>query len=215
MRISDLSRQGGLSVATIKFYLREGLLPPGTPTARNQTRYDETHVRRLALIRAFTQIGGLELTLVRALLSAIDNQRLPLPDLYELVDRTLSPQERSANGDGDVALARSDVDAFLDERHWKVKPDAPGRDRLALVLSTLRRLGCECDIGFFTEYAEAAERMAVQELDLLRCDGEADDRAAAVVRTVLLEAAMSAIRRMAQEHHVVTRFGHTAGIEPA
>jgi DNA-binding transcriptional MerR regulator len=29
MRMSDLSRSSGVSVTTIKYYLREGLLPPG------------------------------------------------------------------------------------------------------------------------------------------------------------------------------------------
>ena len=46
MRISDLSRQSGVPVATIKFYLREQLLPPGEPTGRNQAVYLDRHLRR-------------------------------------------------------------------------------------------------------------------------------------------------------------------------
>ena len=33
MRIGDLAKTTGVPVATLKFYLREGLLPAGTPTA--------------------------------------------------------------------------------------------------------------------------------------------------------------------------------------
>ena len=47
MRISDLSRASGVTIPTIKFYLREGLLPSGDRTARNQATYEAAHVRRL------------------------------------------------------------------------------------------------------------------------------------------------------------------------
>src|SRR5256886_17599843 len=46
VRISDLSRQTGVPTATIKFYLREHLLPPGAMTARNQADYGSEHLRR-------------------------------------------------------------------------------------------------------------------------------------------------------------------------
>ena len=36
MRIAELSRRSGDSIPSIKFYLREGLLPAGTATGRNQ-----------------------------------------------------------------------------------------------------------------------------------------------------------------------------------
>jgi DNA-binding transcriptional MerR regulator len=44
MRISELSARSGISVPTIKFYLREGLLPPGSPRAVNQADYGEPHL---------------------------------------------------------------------------------------------------------------------------------------------------------------------------
>src|SRR2546430_15817976 len=47
VRISDLSRQTGVPTATIKFYLREHLLPPGAMTARNQADYGSGHLRRV------------------------------------------------------------------------------------------------------------------------------------------------------------------------
>lgn len=39
MRISELSDVTGVSVATIKYYLREELVPPGERTAPNQADY--------------------------------------------------------------------------------------------------------------------------------------------------------------------------------
>src|SRR4051812_64013 len=207
MRISDLSRQTGVPVATIKFYLRERLLPPGTPTGRNQALYGEAHLRRLRLIRAFTNIGQLDLSSVRELLTAIENERMPVRDLYETVDRAAHPAEPEANEADGIADARTDIDAFVEKLGWAVEPDAPSRQRLARVLAALKRLGCECGVEYFTPYAEAADQLAAQELDLLADDGVVSDRAAAVVRTVLLDVAQAALRRMAQEHHLAQRFG--------
>src|SRR3954464_11559505 len=58
MKISELSQVAGIPVATIKFYIRKGLLPSGSLTARNQADYDSTHVERLALIRAMRGQGA-------------------------------------------------------------------------------------------------------------------------------------------------------------
>ncbi|MFC8850094.1 MULTISPECIES: MerR family transcriptional regulator [unclassified Micromonospora] len=211
MRISDMSRQAGVSIATIKFYLREGLLPPGTPTGRNQADYGEAHLRRLELIRAFTQIGQLELTTVRQLLIAIEDSQRSLSQLYELVDRACSaPEAARAAGTEHLRGAQSDVDAFLDDLGWHSNGQTPARERLTAVVAALRRLGCECGVEFFGDYAAAAETQAVKELDLLLADGVGADRAAAVVRSILLDAAMTALRRLAQEHHVAIRFGVAA-----
>ena len=59
MRISALAAAAGLPVATVKFYLREGLLHPGVATSATQANYDDSHVRRLRLIRALTGPVGL------------------------------------------------------------------------------------------------------------------------------------------------------------
>ncbi len=64
MRMAALSEASGVPVPTIKFYLREGLLPPGHRTSPNQSQYDDEHVRRLALIRSLTEIGGYSLATV-------------------------------------------------------------------------------------------------------------------------------------------------------
>ena len=70
MRMSELSRRSGASVTTIKYYLREGLLPAGRQTAATQAEYDEQHLRRLRLIRALTGVRGLSVSTTRDLLDA-------------------------------------------------------------------------------------------------------------------------------------------------
>lgn len=206
MRISDLSRHTGVPVATIKFYLREGLLPPGTPTARNQAQYNGGHRRQLSMIRALTSLGQLELSAVRELLKAIADGRQQLQDLFEIVNRALFPAD-SANDLEEIPAERAKVDALLDSLQWSVGESAPGRATLAQVLAAMDRLGCGEGVEFFEAYAEAAEQLVNRELDLLPDHNDNSERAAAVVRAILLEVANTAIRRLAYVHVLNTRFG--------
>src|SRR5438105_27350 len=72
MRIGELSRRTGVPVATIKFYTREGLLPPGERTSPNQVAYADAHVRRLKLVRAMLEVGGLSVAAARDVLAEVD-----------------------------------------------------------------------------------------------------------------------------------------------
>src|SRR5690625_1515258 len=73
MRISELAEQTAVPLATLKYYLREGLLHPGRSTARTQAVYDGTHVERVRLVRALTESAGLSLGAVRDVLEVLDH----------------------------------------------------------------------------------------------------------------------------------------------
>ncbi|MGH3536104.1 MAG: MerR family transcriptional regulator, partial [Pseudonocardiaceae bacterium] len=45
MRLAELSARSGLSTATVKYYLRSGLLPPGTVQSSTWATYDDGHLR--------------------------------------------------------------------------------------------------------------------------------------------------------------------------
>ena len=82
MRISELSSQTGVPVATIKFYLRESLLQPGARTAATQAQYDDSHVVRLRLIRALLGPGGLSVAAAHRVIRAVEE---PPESLHELL----------------------------------------------------------------------------------------------------------------------------------
>ena len=73
MRIGELSRRTGVPVPTIKYYVREGLLPAGQLTSPNQASYDDAHERRLRLIRALLDVGGLKVAAIAEVLAAVDD----------------------------------------------------------------------------------------------------------------------------------------------
>lgn len=73
MRISELAEQSSVPVATIKYYLRIGLLHDGRLTAPRQAQYDDGHVGRLRLIRALLGPGGLSVAEAGKVLQQLDD----------------------------------------------------------------------------------------------------------------------------------------------
>ncbi|GAB7102189.1 MerR family transcriptional regulator [Streptomyces phaeofaciens JCM 4814] len=202
MRISDLSRRSGVSVTTIKYYLREGLLPPGRQTAATQAEYDDQHLRRLRLIRALTGVRGLSVSTTREVLDALGEHA---GDTHTLLGLALGSVRVGEEPAGDAPEA-GEVRALVEELGWDVHESAPARATLAETLSTLRSLGVPVDRHTLLPYARLAERTA--ELDLGQLDGIADPLEAAeraLLLTVLLEPALMALRRLAQENESARR----------
>src|SRR6476659_9417694 len=82
MRISELSARSGVSVATLKYYLREGLLHAGLATSATTATYDESHLERVRLIRALIDSGGLSVAAARRVTDALDT---PPPARHDLL----------------------------------------------------------------------------------------------------------------------------------
>ena len=101
MRISELSSRTGVTVATIKYYLREGLLPEGVRSSPTQATYDESHVERLRVIRALIE-SGVSVAESRKVLAALDNPPASAHDLLGAAHAAVVPP---VEGDVDVAEA--------------------------------------------------------------------------------------------------------------
>src|SRR5215218_2657107 len=106
MRMAELSRVSGIPVATIKFYLREQLLPAGERTGPNQSRYGGDHLRRLRLIRGLLDIGGLSVATARGVIEAVDSE-LPLAHSFGVAQQAVSAKIDPADIDPE-ALASID-----------------------------------------------------------------------------------------------------------
>lgn len=207
MRISELSRASGVPLPTLKFYLREGLLPQGWRTAPNQADYDDGHLRRLRLVRALTEVGRLPLAAVREVVRAAEDERTPLHELLGIAQYALRPAPPAGPRSADEAGAREEVDRFLDRLGWQVSADAPGRQELTTALLTLRRMGREVGPVVFERYAETADRLAAAEVGGLDVGASRTETVeASIVGTVAFEAALIALRRLAQEHHSALRY---------
>ncbi|GGK76458.1 MerR family transcriptional regulator [Mangrovihabitans endophyticus] len=167
MRIGELARRSGVPLPTVKFYLRIGLLPTGDSTAANQAEYGDWHLRRLRLLLAFLDVGGMSVAGARAVLAAVDDTDVPLRELLRLV-RNASPSSRLRGLAGAedrmlrdrllAATAAGGRDASAD-RSWDRVTDACAAARQLDVAELEATLG---------EYAEAANRSADGDVAAIR-----------------------------------------------
>ncbi len=200
MRISQLSAESGVPIPTIKYYLREGLLPTGAATARTRAEYDEGHLRRLRLIRALLEVGRLPLSAIREVIAAVEDESLPVHDMLGTAHYALSRRPEPGDDD-DWRAAHEQVDRLIAELGWQVYGHAPARDELAQLLVTMRRLDLPATAESLVPYAAIAQRLVTElDLPLIPFDGPRDRAVELLVLgTVLYGRAFDVLRRLAQE----------------
>ena len=194
--MSQLSEHSGLSVPTIKYYLREGLLHPGESVGATRARYDESHVRRLRLVRALIEVAGMRLDDVRRVLDAIDDQSLSWHEALGSAHTRLSPPASGTAGDQDEER----VDRLLARNGWQLEDASTHRHALAAALASLSALGHPPSDELLDTYAEAVDRIAAHEVAALPDADRAAAAERAVVSTLLLEPVLLTMRRIAQEN---------------
>jgi DNA-binding transcriptional MerR regulator len=204
MLMAELSRRSGVRVATIKYYLREGLLPPGTATAATRAEYGEEHLRRLRLIRALVEIGEVPIASIRDILAAVDDG-VSAHDLMGAVQYSLAPVVTDPPDNDEYWQAASrEVDELLETLNWNVMAEAPARTMLIAARAAALRTGAYVEGASLRDYAEAAGRLAKLEVAGVMASADAaSDRLglaeSALVGIVLSERVLIALRRLAQE----------------
>ncbi|GAA1953803.1 MerR family transcriptional regulator [Kitasatospora viridis] len=199
MRIGELSKRTGVPVPTIKYYLREGLLPSGELTSHNQAQYGEEHLRRLKLIRALTEAGKLSVAAAREVLTAVDRPADGLHAVLGVAQQAVTPQVTPVDT-AEWARAERQVDELVARHGWQVTAENPARSALAQLVVTLRELEQDDLLELLDDYAAAAGRLATAELAAIaRREGVAGKVEGAVVGTVLGDALIAGLRRLAQE----------------
>ncbi|WP_324608999.1 transcriptional regulator [Streptomyces sp. NRRL F-5650] len=128
--------------------------------------------------------------------------RPPRPGAEQGSGRDTEPvAERDSEG------AVDDAAALTAEMGRQTSPDAPAAQVISETLETMRALGMDYDWRSLVPYAELADRTARLGLDQLPDAGDPLRQAErALLLTVLLEPALLALRRLAQEHHSAPRF---------
>ena len=204
MKISELSRESGVPVASIKWFKREGLLPEGRAMSATMVEYGPDHVKRLRLIKALTTVGGLSMAATREVLVAIDDARSPAQTLKAVSYAMSVPVSgRAATADGDGvgdAAARDDVDGLIAAMGWDVDGDSPHVRRLAATLREMDRMGVGLPRDALASYARLAGASA--HLDIERAASVDDPMALAeraAISLALSAPLLELLRRVAQE----------------
>lgn len=199
--MAELSARSGVPVATVKYYLRAGLLRPGVSTSATRSTYDSSHVQRLRLIRALVDIAGLSLGDVQRVLTAVDDESVSMHDAMGSAHSLLSSGARPS------AAARERVDRVVESLGWRVAPDSPNRAGLAAALAALEDVEHALSDQTLRTYASSMHDVAEADLDTVPTADRQAAVHAAVVGTILVEPVLTALRRLAQEDVSGRRFG--------
>jgi DNA-binding transcriptional MerR regulator len=197
LKISELAAAAGVPVATVRHYLREGLLPEPEKTSRNMAYYPPQLVERIQLIKQLQEDRYLPLKVIRELLESGDGDPDRLRALIDLEDRIL---ERTLAGERKRVSAREvrkryDMPKEVLDRLAELEvlsPDgrgySPSDVRIVEAISRFRAGGYDERIGFTVYdtllYKRALEGLVKEEVDVLmeRLAGEMDtDRAVELI----------------------------------
>jgi len=200
MKISELSTRSGVTTASIKYYLREGLLFSGTSTSPTQTEYDEAHVARLRLIRALIDVGGLTISAAKAVITVADDKMTPLVQAFGVAQAAVSASLQSTAEPSEKSLAA--VSELESARGWKVHGHNPGQAITARVLDAFDAIGRPEMISLLEPYAAAADLAAEADLAAVMNSDPADRNRmveTVIVGTALGDGLFAGLRRIAQE----------------
>jgi DNA-binding transcriptional MerR regulator len=213
--MAELSNVTGVTVATLKYYLREGVLPAGTATAVNQADYHAGHVRRVRLIRALLDLGGLGMAEVRNVVAAVDDDETSIHDAFGLAQDAMVPHRHR---EGDLfARALTEADRFVARHGLRVRPSAKVRTMLADALAALTAYQFEglpitadgvVDSRVLDGWVPGLLQQAADEVGVTAGLPRDEQMGVSVVGTIAFEVAAAAVRRMALEHASALRFGH-------
>jgi DNA-binding transcriptional MerR regulator len=200
MQMSALAEHTGVPVATIKYYLREGLLPPGESRGATRADYDEGHVERVRLIRTLVTVGALSIERVRLVVAALDHPPATRHDLLGTAHDVLRP----APDVQDPTLAQ----ALVELLGWPVRPDSSAALQLASAVATARAGGWTCPDAMLVGWGSLARTIAESDVsEELATMPPSEALQHAIVGTVLTDPILVALRRVAQEAVSAERLG--------
>lgn len=195
MRISELSATTQVPVATLKYYLREGLLHAGAVTSRTQARYDDSHVERVRLIRALLESGGLTLARVRQVLDVLDGPQVSRHHLLGVGQQAITPSPPEQPGPEWTRAAME----FVERRGWEVPAYEPLVEQLGEQLRLAMAAGVEPQDGSLLDrFGDVADELAQLDLESVPPEPERALRQVAV-GTVLTDPIIVTLRRLAQQ----------------
>jgi DNA-binding transcriptional MerR regulator len=200
MRISELSSATNVPVATIKYYLREKLLPEGQRTSATQASYTDAHIERLRVIRALVD-SGVGIAGVRRVVAALD---APPDSAYDLLGEAHAAVTPLPSVDADPAEA----ERLVARIGWY--PGACTPEQLAAVaraLDTLAAAGFEIPAETMDVYLDSVRAIAEVEIAHVPTESPADAVRYVVLGTALVEPLLLALRRVAEQVVAAERFG--------
>jgi DNA-binding transcriptional MerR regulator len=197
LKISQLAERSDVPVATVRHYVREGLLPEPVKTSRNMAYYPPEYVERIRLIKQLQEERFMPLRVIRDLLEREESDPERLRAMIDLEDKIL---ERALAGESKRIPAkevreRYDVPKGVLDRLAELEVIGSTRggytpSDVAIIeaISRFRAGGYDESLGFTVydtlRYKAAMEELVAEEVKVLteRLTGDVDsDRAIEII----------------------------------
>ncbi len=188
-----------MSSATIKYYVREGLLMHGERIGENRTKYSEEHVRRLRLIRAMLEVGKLSIESVSGVIAALEAPDAPLIQTLDIAQSSLARSAVTETTEpSEEALSR--VDALRARtRGWEPIAGNIGQRITAEAIDAFAAAGHPVSDAYLDAYALAAHHAASADLDIVQQESTRSEMAEImVIGSVFGDSLALGLRRIAQ-----------------
>lgn len=199
MRISELAATTGVTIPTLKYYLREGLLHPGATESATRATYDDSHVERVRLVRTLVDVGRLSIDRVREVVSALEHPPATRHELLGTAHDVLRGPEQAAHDEtvGGIAPEALEQLASLGSPPCS---DSPAARQLGLALTAATTAGWPIETETLRVWATAMRSVAERDVRAeLGAVSPADALRYAVIGNVLTDPVVIALRRVAQE----------------
>ncbi len=186
LKMAELVEASGVPAATIKHYLREGLLPEPVKTSRNMSWYRPETVERIALIKRLQEERFLPLKAIR---TVIEQDPEKADAMLKVEDRILERAlagERERTAAAEVAarygVPKEALDRLAEIGILSPDPDgySPSDVTIIEAMSRFRAGGYDERIGFTVydtlRYKQALQALVREEVDVLmtRLEGEVE-----------------------------------------
>ncbi|MFP7761697.1 MerR family transcriptional regulator [Marisediminicola sp. LYQ85] len=209
MRISELSAASGVSIPTLKFYLRKGMLERGDVTSPTRADYGSDHLERIALIGALTSVRGLPIARVRQILAIVDGAHDDPVDAMGRAVAALPPYDNESQSDDDSDALDATAAELPRAQHaaralgFAFDPAYPATRQLEAALEGLDNAGLPWNPDVARRYRDALVPLAEEELAPMDTMTPHESVSYAVLGTALYEPVILAIRRLAHRDRVV------------
>jgi hypothetical protein len=146
-------------------------------------------------VRALGEVTGLPLDAIRSVLAAVDDDTLSWHAAVRSAHIRLSSGTSTPS-----AESRTRVRELLHRHGWTLSGEGPDAEVLAQALDALAGLDHPVGDDMLDVYAEAAASIAEHDVAAVTAEDHVAAAAHVVVGTLLLEPALLAMRRIAQEN---------------
>lgn len=199
MRMAELSKTSGVSIPTIKYYLREGLLPAGEHTKTNQANYSDHHLMRLKLIGVMSGVARLSLAEIKVVLNELDGPGSVLDSMAVMQSALVGRPTHEARTHSEES--QRILDQIIEDRGWQVNRETGAYPAAVNAIANLHTTDLNWTGETLGEYAKHAEVIGGLDVGSLDLEGPSETLLVQMIEgTLLRRQLLDALTLLAQQH---------------